>query len=344
MDELSIDDVVSLMGETDHVETEAFEDGADDATQEADHEIVEGSPDPDVDLEDAPETASEDEVEDDAEEDAPETASVEAPWSWEAEDKAAFAKLSPEDQQRVLKYEEKSRKAAATAMESAANERKLAQAEQAQTVQHRAAIDTVLQQAVAVFQSRWADIDWPRYISENPERAAVDKAQHDAELQMLQHTTNAKQQLEAQESDKYLQSQAAKLREMGQSDPDAKQLLDPESGERARTAVVDYLVSRKVPLEDIRFMSAEGWLVANDAAKYRQLLARRAEKQAQPEKRNTSQAQALVQRTRAPTAQGKPQQVSKIESQTRRLSQTRKADDLVALLDLQDASSRPKGR
>lgn len=98
-------------------------DAADDAGEVVDAEDTEAATQADEGVEDEP-TEANVEGDEDGEQAEPATPAIEPPKFWDAEGKESFAKLAPEAQRQVLKYEEQRTKAVAKAMQETAETRK----------------------------------------------------------------------------------------------------------------------------------------------------------------------------------------------------------------------------
>jgi hypothetical protein len=111
-----------------------------DADEVTDTEDTESTPQVDEGAEDEPTEAN---VEGDEEGDTDEPAApaIDPPKFWDAEGKESFAKLAPEAQRQVLKYEEQRTKAVAKAMQESAEMRKSFEAKQQQLLETASRIE-----------------------------------------------------------------------------------------------------------------------------------------------------------------------------------------------------------
>ena len=332
---LSIDSAVdALMNMPEFAGDEPQDSGADTATHEENHS-GQDDPDLDLDLADADESPSGDEVDDDSGE-ADEGPSLTPPEFWDSEDKAAFSQLSREAQQTMLKHDERRTRATDIKLKEAAEARNRADQEAKRFQETYSQLQQIIPAAQQKFVSQWANVDWQAAYQQNPQQTAAARIEYErdlADLNALQATTK---KAEAQALNAYVQSEGQKLVEFAVKDSTAAKLLDPTHGAKARGDVLDFLVQRGIPKEQALKAGALEMMLAHDAMMYRRAVDRQASKKPQAKPVQSSGM-------RSPTSPAKSTQGSKIEAQSRRLSQTGKADDLVALLTMQ-SQQRPKKR
>lgn len=186
--------------------------------------------------------------------------SIDAPHFWSAEEKAAFARLTPDVQQIVLAKDKAAQALVTKAQQERAEAVKAAEAARA-NVQ---AIDQVLDQARQRFD-RWKGYDWAKVASEDPDRYVRDKAQYDTELQAAQQLYQAKQHAEAQQQRQFYAEQEAKLKEI------APELADPEKGVQKRQELAQWLIEQGADPDDLVNITAWQAKVAYDAMRMSQV-------------------------------------------------------------------------
>lgn len=250
--------------------------------------------------------------EDDEEEDG---GAIEPPQFWDAEAKARFRELSPEHQLLVLAQAERGVQASARAIQESAERAKAAEYE-AQGVKALASeLSGFLPQAVATFQSRWDSVDWLALSQADPNEYARLKAMHEAEYSELQRLDAAKQFAEDEAHAVFVRDETAALATY------APALADPEHGAGRRRQLGLWLKGQGASDEDLSTLSALAAGIAYDAMRYRQAKDGLAARHRPPPARTmppTPPAAAPLKRT--------------VEAAARRLSQTGRVEDAVALL------------
>lgn len=241
----------------------------------------------------------------------------EPPQFWDAEARARFGELSPEHQALVLAQAEKGVKASARAIQDAAERAKAAEA-QAEGVDALASeLAEFLPQAIGHFQSRWDGVDWLALSEADPGEYVRLKAAHDAEHEELQRLDAARHGAEAQAHQAFVRRETAALAEL------APELVDAREGGARRRELGLWLKSQGASDQDLSSLSALAAGIAYDAMKYR-----RAKAGLAPQSQGRS-APARVLRPTAPAAAAPRREV---ESAARRLSQTGRVEDAIALL------------
>ena len=126
--------------QVEEITEDTTETAADDAGEVEDAENTEAAPQADEGAEDEP-TEANVEGDEEREEAEPAAPAIEPPKFWDAEGKESFAKLAPEAQRQVLKYEEQRTKAVAKAMQESAEVRKSFEAKQQQLLETASRIE-----------------------------------------------------------------------------------------------------------------------------------------------------------------------------------------------------------
>lgn len=237
------DGVAQLIAAENPVEPEAVE-----VEQE-----IEGDPEPEVVEGNEPEAEGE---EDEAE------ASVSPPDKWDAEDKAAFAKLAPDVQALVLEQETKREAVLVKAREKASEEaRREVEGEISQVRAVAENLQRILPQAVATFQQQWGEPDWKATLEQyGPEETMRLQIAHRDQLEQLQRLNQANEQAEAVARQHYIAEETRKLKE-----------LAPELASDAtkQQEVATFLLKNGATQTDLENLPAWAAALALDAFKYR---------------------------------------------------------------------------
>lgn len=199
--------------------------------------------------------------------DEPELPAIEPPKFWAAEDREAFAKLTREDQERVLKYEGQRNAATAKSLEDSAKQRNALTEELGRVSKYRAALDDFLPKAAQAFQGKWGDgnIDWDAVTDQyGAEQAFKLKNQFEQDTRQMQQLGVAKQEADRIELEQFVKTESEKLPEV------APDLVDPKLGNERKVKLGNFLVSRGFPVDRISAMSAEEASIAYDAMRWRQ--------------------------------------------------------------------------
>ena len=245
---------------------------------------------------------------------------VVAPQWWDAADKAAFAKLSPEQQAVVAKNEAK--------REAVLQKEKAAHAEGRKTAveaAHRAAalagqLGGVLPDHVAAFNDKY-DVDWdeyPRWAAENPHDAAAFEAEYAHERAALEHVIAAQAEAERVAHETFHRERMASLHET------APELASPA----ALQALSDYAGQQDIGSEDLRFAQASHLKILNKARLYDEIMGKAA---ASPVRKASGQTPARV----PPQGQARPQGSSherEAQALRNRFAQKRDIDSAASLI------------
>jgi len=254
---------------------------------------------------------------DDADVQNPDDQGFEPPQFWDAEAKARFRELSPEHQRLVLTQAEKGVQASAKAIQEAAERAKSAEA-QAQGVTALATeLSEFLPQAVSTFRSRWDGLDWLQLSQTDPGEYVRLKAMHDAEHGDLQRLNAAKQTAHHEVHAAFVRTETAALA------THAPDLADPVQGAVRRRNLGAWLKDQGASDEDLSGLSALAAGIAYDAMRYR-----RAKAGLAPQPKSKPAPARVV----PPTAPAAIPQRREVDAATRRLSQTGRVEDAIALL------------
>lgn len=266
---ISVDDAVNLLSADD--EDLAPEDGdeapaGDDIEDEADDQPADGDDAPDDD-----EPASEDDPDEDEGEEPAEPA-ISAPEFWSAEEKALFAKASPDVQLLVAAKTKEAEKRVYEAKEEAATARK----EASVIGDVRQAIDQQLERAEGIFRGRWDGVDFVEWARTDPQEAFAAKLEFDQEQEQLSQLRTAQAATESEEHRQFLRAEHGKLAE-------AKHVLaDPEKGREAKKALVEYATQNGYDPADLRWAGAKELITLHKAMLFDQAQARLAQKPKAP--------------------------------------------------------------
>lgn len=252
---------------------------------------------------------------------------VDAPQWWDAEDKAAFAKLSPELQAIVVKQEGKREAITAKEKDQARQARQKAETELTQLAPLRQALEQIVPQAQQIFADKWAgytDLALAQHAQLGPDEAIQAmqwKAARDAEASELHRLRTVQEATQQQAYQQFLERETARLPEV------APDLADPVKGPERKQALAKFLVEQGIPENDLNHASARQLALAYDAMRYRQL-ASSAKQQMAPKTLTPSPARPGLK----PAAASAPSKSTEVARLTNRLSQTRSMDDAVALM------------
>lgn len=250
------------------------------------------------------------------EQDEAEAEPVAAPDKWDAEDKAAFAKLSPDVQALVLEQETKREAVLVKAREKASEEaRREVEGEINQVRAVALELQRILPQAVREFDLNWSNPDWNATFQQlGAEETMRLKIVHEEKLAQLRALSEASEQAEAVARQHYIAEETRKLKE-----------LAPELASDAtkQQEVATFLLKNGATQTDLENLPAWAAALALDAFKYR-----------------NAQAAASAPKPKAPAkpilkpAAGQaqsPSQRSATQLQNR-FAQTASREDAVALL------------
>jgi hypothetical protein len=263
--------------------------------------------------------AEEDTVEAEAE-------AVDAPKWWDAEDKAVFATLTPEQQAAVAKNEAKREAITAKSKQEAAEQRKAAEAKVGELTGLAERLAQALPKAEQAFQSRWegatAEV-WQELAASDPLEYIKLRAEFDAEMGQLQHARAAEAQASEVAQANHYATQAARLRE-----------LNPVlvSDAKSMAAVGEYIVKTGIAPEAIMHASAEELNMAWKAMKYDEAQAKaKAHAEGIKPALKTS-AKAVAPTARVSTLPPQQREMARLQN---RFNQTGSKEDLVNLMAAQ---------
>ena len=214
------------------------ETAADDAGEVEDAENTEAAPQADEGAEDEPAEANV-EGDEEREEAEPAAPAIEPPKFWDAEGKESFAKLAPEAQRQVLKYEEQRTKAVAKAMQESAEVRKSFEAKQQKLLETASRIE---EQYVDPGLARMKE--WDAYFAsdEADELAQTNPAEylrlqnlHRREKRELDEAVSAKTRAERTAFAEFVAEQAKLIPEL------IPELADEKEGPKRKSELFAYL-------------------------------------------------------------------------------------------------------
>lgn len=276
---------------------------------------TEAEPNPAEEIEAEAEEATGDDLEQEAEAEA---APLDAPKYWDAEDKAWFASLTPEQQAVIVKQEDKRETVVAKSKAEAAEAKKAAEAEFENLKTLIAPLQELLPQAVETFKSRWGgdNPDWSKVVEEyGAEQTLKFQAQFAAEKQQLQDLAQANAQAQNVATQNFIRQQAEKLAEL------APELA--ESQDRKKE-LAGFLLKNGATEADLALIPAWAAALAFDGMKYRNGLAEAKAQAAKPKPAGKPGVK--------PSAQPLPQQERVAQQLRNRLNQTGSREDAVAYL------------
>lgn len=251
---------------------------------------------------------------------------VDAPQWWDAEDKAVFATLTPEQQAAVAKNEAKREAITAKSKQEAAEQRKAAEAKVGELTGLAERLAQALPKAEQAFQSRWegATVEvWQELAASDPLEYIKLRAEYDAEMGQLQAARAAEAEASKVAQENHYATQAAKLREINPVlATDAKSLA----------AVGDYIVKAGIAPDALMHASADELNMAWKAMKYDEAQAKaKAHAEGIKPVAKTS-AKAVAPTARVSTL---PPQQREIQRLQNRFNQTGAKEDLVNLMAAQ---------
>jgi hypothetical protein len=230
-------------------------------------EAVEETPQPEPEAEEPEEAHQEAEEEGEAEPEPEEGEAqpepIQPPQSWAADAKEEFAKLPRDLQEYIVQRETERDRGISTQIQQAAEARKKAEAEANQLAQLKPAIDQVLNRASEQFKSRWDGMDataWQQLAQQDPNRYIALKAAYDADVSAQQQLTAAQQQAEAAEWQAFSQAQTARLQEL------APTMVGDQAAQQEVFSYIQKVAS--IPAEQLRWVTAEQFLIAQKAMLY----------------------------------------------------------------------------
>ena len=264
----------------------------------------------------------------------PETPAIAAPQSWDASERATFAKLPPAAQEIILKRETERDRAVSKAQQESTQARKTAEADLVGLAQIKTHFDEIATRAEKVFADQWSNVDWVAFARADPAAYNIAKAEYDAHLGELQKVQQArvdadkvKQQADEVQFQNYVQGEFVRLQEI------APHLADPTTGPKTRSEVTQFLLDDGIPQDAIRQISAAEMRIAWESREFRKLKAAGKATAARPAVPATRPAPTPA-RAAAPSAApaARPTAQRNVETIKNRFAQTGSTDDAVALL------------
>ena len=262
-------------------EQESAEDDGDDllappAAEDEEIEPAEAADDDDVDAIEAdddnqPDTESDDEPQD------VDDGAIEAPTSWTAEEKAAFAKLPPETQSALARRESERETYLQTRTQELA-------AQRAQTEQWSQGVYQTVAERVSTLDGVLGALQQAGVAQPDPALAHTDPAAYDAQMSLYSRVTDAMQQAGAQRQQ--MEQQAAHQRQAADQQNLAHQeimlvqaLPEMKDGVKAEAEfkdMDDYLIRAGFGMDDIKGMNDHRMFVtAIKAARYDKMMQKR---------------------------------------------------------------------
>jgi hypothetical protein len=265
---------------------------------------------------------------DEAEEGDPEEAPVIAPpRSWDAQARAAFAKLPPDIQEVIALREGERDRAVSRAQQEAGDARRRAEDEAEAIARHTGALEQLILRGQATFQDRWSDFDqnFPALVDQHgAEQVLKWRAQRDHELGELARLNAAHQDAARHQRARFLDTETRRLAELS---PD---LGDPKTGGERRERLARWLVEQGVDPRALPDLDARTVALAYDAMRFRLGHAKVNLAKVQQSRPTPAPARPGVKPT---AAEARRPQSRTAETAKARFAQTRSVDDAVALLN-----------
>ena len=239
-----------------------------------------------------------------AEEEAqPQEAPRVAPRYWTAAERELFGKLTPEVQDALIAQEGKRETIVQRARQESQAARQAAEAERTEFNKRVAALDTMLPQALASFQSRWSHVDWTTLSDQVGGEAALKlRAQYENERDQLQRLNTAQRDAMAEAERQFIKGESEALKTV------APDLADQAEGQTRRAELGRFLVAEGFPADRIRLLSAKEASIAYDAMRWREAEKRAREPKPKPAPQAPAQKQTPAGvRPSAATTQRNPQ-------------------------------------
>ena len=268
----------------------------------------------------APDEASGDEEEAARTED-PDAPAIPAPKSWDASQRAVFARLDRDAQEIILAREGERDRAVNRAQTEAAEVRKKAQDEIQTVTQVQAVLKQILPQTAQALQSKWDGMTpdrWVAWAREDPSAYTAARAQYDAEQAQLTQLRAASQQAEGVARQAFVREQAERLKTL------APPLADPKEGPARRTALATYLADQGIERSLIPDLDARAISIAHKAMLWDQAQKSLAKRPA-PAPGRTAIKPAATPQARSPQREA--------AAAKNRFAQTGSIDDAVAWLN-----------
>lgn len=235
---------------------------------------------PELDFESEADTQAADDIEsepleanaDDETADPPEPVepAIEPPQFWDAEGKAAFAKLSPASQKEVAAYEKQRSVAVAKALQRSTETTKAAEAKRQQLEQVLEPLGEYVDAGEARMKQwrEWIVNESAEVRSLDPDTFKVEMARYEQEVEEYNAAKAQKARAEQTLFDAHRQEQARLLSEL------APDLVDPKEGAKRVAQTVNYLRELGFDSERIRWISAQEASIAHKARLYDEAIAR----------------------------------------------------------------------
>ena len=269
------------------------------ASQAPEGEAVEAAEAPEpTEIEDAPQAseseASEPETDnaqnDEADPAEPAQPAIEPPHFWDRDGKEAFAKLSPEAQKEVVRYEQQRNAAVSRAQQQAAETRKAFEAKQAQLQNLVQGLeqDVIPEREARLGQwENWFKSEDAKIMARTDPGAFLEQqAIYREEVEQYQKAENVRIEAQATLLSQHVAAQTELLKEI------APDLADTgETGAKLRSDLLTFLSAQGYEPDTIRWISARDMAIARDAMLYRKGLALgKAAQQAAPKPKAGPQA------------------------------------------------------
>lgn len=250
-------------------------------------------------------------------------APVEAPQWWDAEHKAVFATLSPE-QQAAVKANEDKREVVVQKEKAAAIEARKAAAVEIDSAKALAeTLSNILPDQRKQFEDYYGNIDWQAYLRQNPTQANADYITYQEGLKQFDKAEQARAAAQKLAHESFVREQSTRLSEIA---PDL--IKNPDNIK----ALADYAQKTGIPAAALSMASADEWVILNKAKLYDDMMAKAAAKPTTPPQKQTTAAKV------PPQGQARPASTSQTRSLTEarnRVAQTHSIDDMARLIDLE---------
>lgn len=257
---------------------------------------------------------------------------IEAPRSWNAEERAQFAKLPREAQTIVVAREAERDSRVAKAVQEANDAKKSVEAQQATLAEITGRLNDSLPNAITAFETRWGktEPEWDNLIdTHGAEQTLKWQNQYARERNALGQAARDKAAVEDQLFVQFVQAETVKLAQI------APQLADPVKGPALRSSVAQYAIDQgAVAADQVKHVSAAQLHIAHKAMQWDRAQALLAAKQAQKTPANPAAPKSPATPAATPSAAAPANAIPRAQQELRhRFAQTRSLEDAVAVLN-----------
>ncbi|MEL7445089.1 MAG: hypothetical protein AAGK02_04665 [Pseudomonadota bacterium] len=245
-------------------EAETIEEDAPEEVEAIEEEISEADP-AEEDIESEPEEASADDDVEEVEELEPETPAVEPPQFWDAEGKAAFARLPKEVQNSILNNEQQRESAVSQKVREAAETRKQLD----QRLESLGEFVTETEEKLTFY----GNVNWAaEYAKATTQEEIANVEAHEKTFKDLQQkltqAKTAQGEIETEELKTHVSEQSEALTQLAATNTAAQALLDPQEGSQRKQKLGTYLKAQGIDDDTLTWITAEATVLGYKAMLY----------------------------------------------------------------------------